>query len=170
MEIEGMKTAPREQEDAGQVTPKLMLDLHENLAYRFSMLGFALGKAVAEIYGAEGLTAHQWKVISVVCHHAPLRASQIEPLVTLDKSAISRNIQALVNDGLIKRIPTSGDARAVDVEPTPKGRKIHSRIAQRTMELQAKLLREMPAKEVQALFHAFEHLETQLAKHLGGLD
>lgn len=149
--------------------PQGVLKLEENLAYRVSMLAFALGKAVAQIYTQEGLTAHQWKVMSVLCHYAPLRASQIENFVTLDKSAISRNLQALVAAGCVRRMPDPDHGKAAHVEPTPLGRRMHARIAHETMALQRTLLEPFTADEVNGLFRAIGILETRLDGKLRAL-
>jgi DNA-binding MarR family transcriptional regulator len=101
-------------------------------------------------------------VISVVCHRAPMRATDIEPLVTLDKSALSRNLSALVALGLVRRRVSPQDARAVEIEPTSKGRKLHLRVAQQVMQVQADLLQDLPEGEVKTLFLALQHLQDRL--------
>jgi DNA-binding MarR family transcriptional regulator len=134
----------------------------ENLSYRLSMLHFLMGKRIAEVHGAAGLTTHQWKVLSVVCEFAPLLASGVERWVTLDKSAISRAVKALVEKRLVTRRMRLDDARAVDLMPTAAGRACNRRIARQVTELQSALLTRLKKGDEQRLFATFDALEREL--------
>ncbi len=81
----------------------MTLALHANLSYRLSVVGFLLGRQTAQIYARHGLAVQQWKVLSVLFHHAPMTAVEIERWVTLDKSAISRAVAQLRRAGLVER-------------------------------------------------------------------
>lgn len=135
----------------------------ENLSYRLSMLHFQIGKRIAEVYGAEGLTTHQWKVLSVVCQFAPLQASEVERWVTLDKSAISRAAKSLADMELLTREPNANDSRSIDLLPTPAGRACNARIARRVGKFQAALLERLPKRDAERLFIVFDVLERELA-------
>ncbi|MBL0419325.1 winged helix-turn-helix transcriptional regulator [Ramlibacter sp. AW1] len=135
---------------------------HHNLSYRLSMLHFLIGRRIAEAYGAEGLTTHQWKVLSVVCEFAPLAASEVERWVTLDKSAISRAVKSLVEKKLITRRVSAADGRTIDLLPTASGRTRNARIAQQVSQLQDALLERLPKRDTERLFAALDQLEQEL--------
>jgi DNA-binding MarR family transcriptional regulator len=148
----------------------LVLSFEENLSYRLSMLSFFVGKAIAELYREERMTSHQWKVLSVLCHFAPLSASQVERLITLDKSAISRAVQKLLVLELIERRQAGTDARSVHIMPTTKGKRLHLRVATKITEMQATLLAGVPAQDVRTLFRTFRFLEDRLRKTFADSD
>src|SRR4051794_16385906 len=75
------------------------LALEANLSYRLSILNFLMGKATQRIYTAEGLSSHEWKVLSVLHRFAPMPAFEIAKWVTLDKAAISRAVRQLRDKG-----------------------------------------------------------------------
>lgn len=135
---------------------------HDNLSYRLSMLHFLIGRRAAEVYGAEGLTTHQWKVLSVVCELAPLPASEVERWVTLDKSAISRAVKALVEGGLVSRQLSAHDGRTIDLLPTAAGRACNGRIARQMKKFQADLLARLPKRDAERLFGVLDRLEREL--------
>ncbi|AZG11189.1 MarR family transcriptional regulator [Pigmentiphaga sp. H8] len=138
-----------------------------NLSYHLSILSFLLGKATAEVYGAEDLTTHQWKVLSVICSYAPMPASGIMQWVTLDKSAISRAVRKLHTAGLIERRLSDSDARFSEILPTRKGRDSYRRMAESIQRLQASVLDGLPQEKVRDMFDAFSHMEAQLRRRFG---
>jgi DNA-binding MarR family transcriptional regulator len=133
-----------------------------NLSYRLSILNALLGKATAEIYNAEQLTTHQWKVMSVICNFAPIPASEVMRWVTLDKSAISRAVRKLHTQGLIERKLSDSDARISHIMPTRKGRDMNKRLVEKIATLQTGLLSSITDTRVRAMFEAFDQLEGQL--------
>jgi DNA-binding MarR family transcriptional regulator len=138
-----------------------------NLSYRLSMLHFLLGRSTAEIYAAEDLTIHQWKVMSVVCQFAPIPATEVQDWVTLDKSAISRAVRLLVEQDLIERQMHGTDGRAIDLVPSRQGKAVNARVVRKTSALQQLLLAGLPAATAEALFHAFDHIEGELRDRQG---
>ncbi|TFY98679.1 MarR family winged helix-turn-helix transcriptional regulator [Ramlibacter rhizophilus] len=135
---------------------------HDNLSYRLSMLHFLIGRRIAQAYAAEELTTHQWKVLSVVCEFAPLAATEVERWVTLDKSAISRAVKALVERKLVTRRANSDDSRSIDLLPTAAGRQCNGRIARKVGRVQGELLERLPKRDAERLFLVLDRLEREL--------
>ena len=138
-----------------------------NLSYHLSILGFLLGKATAEIHQAEDLSTHQWKVLSVICHYGPIPAAEITKWVTLDKSAISRAVARLREQGFIDRRLSDSDARVSEIMATKTGMASYRRMSQQVEQLQAALLDGLPADKVRVLFESFAHLEGKLRERFG---
>jgi len=140
----------------------MTLPLHANLSYRLSIIGFLLGRQTSQLYARHSLGVQEWKVLSVVFHHGPLPAVEIEGWVTLDKSAISRAVAQLLQAGLVKRRPRADDARAADILLTPAGRRLSRRITDKTEALQTRLLEAIPTADRQRLFDTLDALEAAL--------
>jgi DNA-binding MarR family transcriptional regulator len=138
-----------------------------NLSYHLSILSFLLGKATAEIYHAEDLTTHQWKVLSVICHYGPIPAAEITKWVTLDKSAISRAVARLRELGFIDRRLSNSDARVSEIMSTKLGMDSYRRMSDQVARLQTTLLDGLPEDKVQVLFENFAHLEGKLRERFG---
>jgi len=140
----------------------MTLALHANLSYRLSVVGFLLGRQTAQIYARHGLAVQQWKVLSVLFHHAPMTAVEIERWVTLDKSAISRAVAQLRRAGLVERRLRAEDARSADILLTDAGRQLSRQVTDATAALQERLLQPIPAAGRQQLFAALDTMETLL--------
>ena len=140
--------------------------LEANLSYRLSILNFLMGKATQRVYTAEGLTSHQWKVLSVLHRFAPMPAFEIAKWVTLDKAAISRAVRQLRDHGLADRKLQGDDARTVDVLLTAKGARVYQRMTQQTAALQKRLLAGTGAEEAALFFRLFGEIEKRLREEL----
>ena len=70
----------------------------------------------------------------------PQRASALVELFAIDKGAVSRQVQALLELGLIERTPDPDDRRAAILEITPLGKqRLEAVAAQRRLEVREKL-------------------------------
>src|SRR5262245_14644935 len=143
---------PRRVAGASSAAASQMLKLESNMAYRLSLLNFLVNKATARIYGAAGLSTHQWKVMSVLNAYEPMTALDIAQWVTLDKAAISRAIQLLLQQGLVERSLHATDARMVNVKMTREGRRVYADVGRKLATLQAKLLEDVTEEQERALF------------------
>jgi DNA-binding MarR family transcriptional regulator len=144
------------------VEAEAVLPLNENFSYRLSMLNYLVGQRTAKIYQAEGLTAHQWKVMSVLYGVATMPAFEVAKYVTLDKAAISRAVRQLLELGFAERALRQSDARRIDVSLTRKGRACYARMAVQIARLQETLFAALGEKHKRALFGAIDALEAKL--------
>lgn len=138
--------------------------LRDNLSYRLSIVGFLLGRRTSQLYAAHGLTVQQWKVLSVLYHHAPMPAVEIERWVTLDKAAISRAVAQLLRAGLVERRLRAGDGRTADILLTTAGQAVSDRITTATAALQDSLMQALPPGEQRRFFEALDELEAALRR------
>lgn len=138
------------------------LALSDNLSYRLSILNFLMGRETEKIYVAQGLTMHQWKVLSILNSRAPMPATDIARWVTLDKASISRAVKQLLALDLASRALHPQDARSVEVSLTPKGVRLYRRITARTAALQQRLLGRLPSAHVGILFACIDEIENRL--------
>jgi DNA-binding MarR family transcriptional regulator len=138
------------------------LKFERNLSYRVSMLNFLMGKVTKEIYNAQGLTSHQWKVLSVVDAFAPIPAYEIAKWVTLDKAAISRAVRQLRDLRLVDLRPHATDARIIDIVMTKKGTQTYATMNKHASKLQARLLGGLSAERQALFFSILDEIEARL--------
>jgi DNA-binding MarR family transcriptional regulator len=76
--------------------------------------------------GAEALDPRldvtAYPLVSMLCRRGAMRPSDLAAALYLDKSTVSRQIDAAARLGLVERRPHPGDARAVTVALTPDAR------------------------------------------------
>jgi DNA-binding MarR family transcriptional regulator len=145
----------------------ISLKLEDNFSYRLSILNFLMGKATQKIYGAQDLTAPQWKVLSVIDRWGPIPASQISIWVTLDKTAISRAVRQLYDHGLVVWIPHGTDMRSVQILLTPKGRRVYAEMNELVAHLQRRLFANASEERIRMLFAMIGAIEEILRSDLG---
>lgn len=68
------------------------------------------------------LVPSSYLVLSVVGERGPLRASQVAEFFDMDKGAVSRQVQHLVDLGLVVRTPDPADRRATALAATEDAR------------------------------------------------
>lgn len=105
------------------------LDLHGTEA-ETDLLPFALNRLMAgwnarlaARLDASGLGFPQWRVLMVAARApSPLTIIELSARTLVPHSTLSRQIAAMERHGLLKRVPSEEDARAVCVVLTPRGR------------------------------------------------
>ena len=72
---------------------------------------------------AQGIGFPQWRVLMVSARAAaPLTIIELSERTLVPHSTLSRQVAAMEKAGLVKRVPSEEDARAVRVVLTPRGR------------------------------------------------
>jgi DNA-binding MarR family transcriptional regulator len=148
-------------EDAAAARP-----LESNLSYRLSYLSFLMNRATYPALAAHGLSNQQWKVLSVLVQITPATAQEVTRWVTLDKSAVSRMVRSLLDQGLITRKLDAEDARNVHLFVTAKGNALYKRVAEQVGALQADVMQDISPAAGAAMFKAMRQVEERLAARL----
>jgi DNA-binding MarR family transcriptional regulator len=91
------------------------------LADRLHSLAIHVLRAVRREDGASGLSAPRLSALSVVAYAGPLTLGRLADAEQVRPPTITRLVQALEADGLVRREPDPTDARAVRIAVTPLG-------------------------------------------------
>ena len=89
-------------------------------------------------------------MLSYVREHGPLRASAMCAVFDIDKGAISRQVQHLIDLGLIDRAPDPVDGRATLLSASAEGVRRLEAVADERRQLLDERLAEWPADELRA--------------------
>ncbi len=76
---------------------------------------------------AEGLSPEQWFIVQRLAQRSPRRQAELSEPVLGDAPNITRLIDALVDRGLVGRLPDPDDRRSWLVSLTPSGRQLVTR-------------------------------------------
>jgi DNA-binding MarR family transcriptional regulator len=106
--------------------------------------------------------------ISIVAAHAlgeldvdgALTQNDLAARLRLQKSTISRLVDQLVDDGLVRRVQNPADRRSVLVELTAKGATRVARLHRARAEMFAELLRAIPPRDRRTVVQGLSLLET----------
>ena len=98
--------------------------LERTLTYRIHLLHKLTDQESQRLYPLEvGLALSDGRCLAAVGSFEPLSVNRLAPLANLNKGQASRAAQFLVEQGLVAKGDTEGDARGVELTLTPRGRK-----------------------------------------------
>jgi DNA-binding MarR family transcriptional regulator len=83
-----------------------------------------------------GLKITQYSLLSHVLRLGPLRASELAAAMQLSPSALTRNLQPLIEQGWVTQHADTSDARAQLLHITPAGRRLRDRAQRAWKEAQ----------------------------------
>lgn len=113
-----------------------------------------LMRGVAQHYDAEvghtGLKTTQYSLLSCVLRMGPVKPSVIASTMRMDASTLTRNLQPLIKQGLLRMAP-GDDARSRLVSITDEGRALRADAQRHWRRAQEALNRRLGAERVAAL-------------------
>ena len=141
----------------------------ENLRYS-EFLSFRLGRLVTLIQrevavsylGLTGLSQPEWRVMARLAQHSEFEMRNLTRVSFMDKAAISRTVDRLIDKGLAERVINPAHARRRIVAATPAGRQLMAQALPVAHREQAALLRELSANECVQLGHLLHKLTNAL--------
>ena len=113
----------------------------------------------------EGLTPTQASVLGLVTFRGPLGLTELAQLEGLNPTMLSRVVGRLTELRLIQRDPNPDDLRAVRVEATDAGRRLHERVKLLRTEALGSCLDQMPDESARTIIDALPALD-ELAQAL----
>ena len=109
-----------------------------------------------------GIGPSQLSALSVVVFGGPISLHKLAEAEQVRPPTMSRIVDALVKDGLVKREVDNTDRRAVTISPTQKGVQVMHEGRDRREKRLIDLLRRLSPEEVRLLERAFDLLSKTL--------
>ena len=134
------------------------------VADRLHSAAIHLLRRVRKVDTESGLSAARLSALSVLVFGGPTTIGELARAEQVSAPTMTRLVQALERDGLVAREAHEGDARAVRLRPTGRGRRILERGRRRRVAELAQLLDRLPPDERQALWVAAEAIERLLGR------
>lgn len=131
------------------------------LPYRLSVLSNRISRSIADGYeGKFQLTLPEWRVMAVLGEEPDLSAGQVADRTAMDKVAVSRAVNKLLESGRIERHFANEDRRRSVLALSEKGSEVYREIVPIALGYEARLLEQFSAKEREQL----ESLLTKLSQ------
>lgn len=108
-----------------------------------------IGERAREVH--PDLLPSSYLMLGHVRDHGPLRASALSNVFDIDKGAISRQVQHLIDLGLLDRAPDPADGRATLLSISDEGRGRLERIATERSQLLAARLEDWDPADIEQL-------------------
>jgi DNA-binding MarR family transcriptional regulator len=93
-----------------------------------SELSRALRCCQQEAVFCENITFSQFFILDAVSESQELRLADLHGILTVDKSTTTRLVNPLVKQGLVERIRSDNDSRAINLKLTRKGSEVHQNV------------------------------------------
>ncbi len=135
------------------------LILEEFLPYRLAILSHSVSHSIASIYEKRfGVSIPEWRVIAIVGRFPDLSAVEVAERTVMDKVAVSRAVTKLIKSGVIDRQFADADRRRSILNLSEKGRGVHDEIAPLALKMEADLLEDLTADEIEVLDRVIDKL------------
>jgi len=139
------------------------LQLEKFLPYVMNRLAETISSELSTIYSREyGLNVAQWRVLANLAQHKTLVAQEIVNFTAMEKSMISRAVNALTDRGLVTRKQAEGDNRAKTLRLTKTGAALYQSIVPNVLNWERELLSCLSTEENQNLMGLLDKLTREL--------
>jgi DNA-binding MarR family transcriptional regulator len=130
------------------VAEPAVLELERFLPYRLSVLSNTISQAIAREYADRfELSVTEWRVIAVLGRYPDLSASEVAERTAMDKVAVSRAVNSLIDAGRVRREVHGGDRRRSVLALTARGRKVYEEVAPRALDYERRLIEVLDTEE-----------------------
>ncbi|MGE3991358.1 MarR family winged helix-turn-helix transcriptional regulator [Pseudorhodoplanes sp.] len=124
------------------------LDLSDYLPYLINRIGAAFVARYESDLAQSGLSIAMWRVLAALSTSGAQRQIDVAESTSIEVSTMSRLVTRLVSLGLVSRTRSDTNNREVNVELTPKGRALVSRLIPRARKLEADAIAGLPPAEL----------------------
>ena len=134
-----------------------------DFGFRLSRIARRLRQAVDAELGAFGLTEATWRPLAYVGRLGEgVRQKELAAALGIEGPTLVRLLDGLERRGLIERREGEADRRARGIFLTPDGRELMERVTAISEGVQARLLRGIPAPDLEACERVFRALDAEL--------
>ncbi|MEP3245589.1 MAG: MarR family winged helix-turn-helix transcriptional regulator [Sneathiella sp.] len=125
----------------------------------------ALSRGASQLYIKKfGIGIVSWRVLSMLAIEPGVTAVRICDVIHLDKSATSRALKSLHEDGFLKFIASSSDPRSRRWWLNDRGYELHDKILELALQREKILLEDVDEKDHQAFMRVMKIMQGNLEK------
>ena len=133
-------------------------DLERYLPYHFHLVTAGLSSRFLERLRPYGVTVQRWRVLMVIMTKGPRNIGELVKLTLIPQSALSRLIDQMERDGLVKRHTLPSDTRGVEVRLTDHGREIYRQLTPAATKHAQSMISGFRDEEVKDLFDKLQRI------------
>lgn len=130
---------------------------------------FGIGKQQAALghrMSKAGVDRSTVMLLKTLVHQGPSRSSALAAAIHSDPSTVSRQIAAMVRDGLVERMADPEDGRASVLAPTEAGKAVLEEQRRRLGLALARVVQEWPPEDVDRFLELLERFVGDHERHL----
>lgn len=151
--------------------PEAALHLDRFIPYRLSVLTNTVSMVIAGAYEREfGLSIPQWRVMAVLARYPDLSAIEVAERTAMDKVAVSRAVQSLIDAKRVLRAFDKGDRRRSILRLSAAGQAVYARVAPLALRYEEELLSTLTPADQRTLDRLLTRLMEQAKSMQVGRD
>ena len=112
--------------------------------------------------GADAIEPGHMDVLDLLHRDEPRRMNDLALALRVDPSTVTRAIQRMEADGLVRRSPSARDGRGIDVTATEKGRQRRAEVDARRFAIVAHVMEPLSADEREQLVGLLDRFVSSL--------
>lgn len=145
-----------------------VLDLEHFLPYRLSVLTNRISADIASFYQQRfGLSVTEWRAMAILGRYPGVSGMDVTERTAMDKVAVSRAVNALIDRGLVNRVFDSNDRRRSILSLSDSGQAVYDEVAPLALKLESSLLGSLDADERATLWRLLDKLDAAELKAHG---
>lgn len=145
-----------------------VLALEHFLPYRLSVLSNRISADIAAFYQQRfGLAVTEWRVMAILGRFPGVSGMDVTERTAMDKVAVSRAVNALIDRGLVDRVFDSNDRRRSILSLSEAGQQVYDEVAPLALKLEASLLQSLDGEERATLWRLLDKLDAAELKTHG---
>lgn len=115
-------------------------DLQAYVPYLLNRAALRIADAFGEELKRRDLTVPIWRVLAALWHDGPSRLSDLSERTAIEISTLSRLVTTAQGKGLVSRVRSETDARAVRLDLTERGRSVTAILIPLALECERRTL------------------------------
>lgn len=133
-------------------TDEVTLDLPNYFPAILTAVANQWSRESAALYLKEfNVTLAEWRLMALMAVEDWITASRVDAVIGMDKASVSRGVRLLEHRGFVETRPNALDPRRREMNLTPAGRELQSRIATVASGREAQMLDCLDANERKTL-------------------
>jgi DNA-binding MarR family transcriptional regulator len=109
------------------------------------------------------VTLVEWRLMALMAVEDWITASRVDAVIGMDKASVSRGVRLLEHRGFVETRPNTLDPRRREMNLTPAGRELQSRIATLAAAREARMLDCLDAHERKTLIALLTRVRENMA-------
>jgi MarR family transcriptional regulator for hemolysin len=133
------------------------------IGLQLAMTSKLVGRAFNRALGEAGGSVPMWLVLAALKGERWRTQQDLAHAVGIEGPTLTRHVDALERDGLVVRRRDTGDRRAVRVELTPAGERLHNELLKAVIAFNRRLRRGLDDDDVARLHDLLDRLQANAA-------
>lgn len=142
-----------------------LITLENFVPYRLATLSHKISSFIADAYAAKfDLNIPQWRIFCILAEYPGLSAREVAEKTAMDKVAVSRAVNQLLERELIIRNFDTGDRRKSILNLSDSGIEVYNQVAPYALDYEKRLLSKMSEADLQSIDRIVNALSASAAQ------